>query len=213
MSALRAFSKHARSLSRTSLSSRPSSISSIRAFHSPFKSLSDSPLTSPPHPSSTVSTLYEKQLDHSPDPQLSSAGTHTYVVSEPDPAHTPYEVPYGAYPTSAPYQNFPAADGADGEAPRTSSSTASTSHTLAHPLTSALPQNPSGVMESSAIRHGTAPGEMHQRGGSHGGLGMMDMMGTKSKGTLVDRNPPPDSPGVAEKFSKQGVDNAWKERK
>lgn len=115
MSALRALSKHTRSLSCTSMTSpRPA----VRAFHSPFKVLSQSqsqsPLTAPPAPTANV---YEKQLDHSPDPQVSSAGMRTYVVSEPDPSNTPYEVPSGAYPTSAPYQNYTAAEAPTPEEP------------------------------------------------------------------------------------------------
>jgi len=201
MSAIRQLSKHARSLSRT-LPTRPVA---VRAFHSPFKSLSDSPLTAPPAPTSNV---YEKQLDHSPEPKVSSSGTHTYVVSEPDPTHTPYEVPSGAYPTSAPYQNYTATEAPNPEGAQRASS----SPNFAHPITNAAPQNPSGVMESSAIRHSEAPGEMHQKGGSFGGLDLMDSKGTKSgQGELADRNPPPDA--VAEKYSKLGVDNAWKARK
>jgi len=47
--------------------------------------------------------VYEKQDDSSSEPHLSSSGTRTYVVSEPDPSNTPYQVPSGAYPTSAPF--------------------------------------------------------------------------------------------------------------
>ncbi|PCH42509.1 hypothetical protein WOLCODRAFT_120682 [Wolfiporia cocos MD-104 SS10] len=202
MSALRALSKHTRSLSRT--------FAPARAFHSPFKVLSsaNSPLTAAPAPSSNVSPLYEKQLDHSPEPTVSSSGTHMYVVSEPDPADTPYAVPSGAYPTSAPYQNYAAAEAPANEGARR----ASTSPSFAHPITDRAPQNEAGVKESSAIRHAAAPGEMGARGGSEGGLGMMDAQTTKQgQGTLADRNPPPDA--VAEKFSKLGVGSAWKERK
>ncbi|KAH9949959.1 hypothetical protein B0H21DRAFT_725515 [Amylocystis lapponica] len=204
MSVLRSLSKHTRALSHTV----PTKPSTARAFHSPFVSLS-SPLTTPPPPTSHVSPLYEKQLDHSPDPQVSSAGTRTYVVSEPDPANTPYAVPSGAYPTSAPYQHYAAT-----ELPATEGAQyASTSPGLAHPITSRAPQNESGVKESSAVRHSNAPGEMHERGGSAGGLGLMDKAGTRAgSGSLAERNPPPLFE-YAEKFAKAGVDNAWKERK
>ncbi|KAH9930033.1 uncharacterized protein B0H18DRAFT_994889 [Fomitopsis serialis] len=209
MSAIRAVSKHARSLSRTT----PARPAALRAFHSPFKVLANSPLTSPPAPGSTVSPVspvYEKQQDHSPDPQTSHAGTKTYVVSEPDPAHTPYEVPSGAYPTSAPYQNYAAADA---PALANGAQRSSTSASPAHPtLTRAVPQNESGVQESAAVRNGEAPGRM--RGGSGGGLGLMDEKSTRSgEGSLPERNPAPDSPGVAERWSKLGNDNAWKDRK
>ncbi|OCH94400.1 hypothetical protein OBBRIDRAFT_142966 [Obba rivulosa] len=178
-SALRAASKHARSLS------------GMRRFHSPFAQFADSPLTAPPSP--TSSAMNQKQDHHSPDPKLSAGGTRTYVVSQPDPADAPYEVPSGAYPTSAPYENYPPTEPPRGGQP--------------------VPQNESGVMESSAVRHSEAPGEMHRRGGSYGGTGMMDPKSTTpGQGELADRNPPP-LHETAEKFSKLGVDNAWKERR
>ncbi|KAI9000598.1 hypothetical protein BD414DRAFT_472178 [Trametes punicea] len=205
--ALRALSKHVRTLSNASRSVPSTS----RAFHSPFAVLSSSssPLTNPPAPGSLAGASYEKQADHSPDPVVGTSGHRTYVVSQPDPANTPYEVPYGAYPTSAPYQNFartepPAPDGAQW---------ASTAPGLAHPITQNVPRNESGVGESAAIRHREAPGEMHARGGSYGGQGLADPSGTqKGDGELPDRNPPPLFEH-AERFSKAGVDNAWKERK
>ncbi|KAH9838593.1 uncharacterized protein C8Q71DRAFT_705178 [Rhodofomes roseus] len=206
MSAFRALSKHTRSLSRT-IPARPAP---ARAFHSPFKVLANSPLTSPPAPGSTVSPIYEKQQDSSPDPRMSHAGTQTYVVSEPDPADTPYEVPSGAYPTSAPYHNF-----AQTGAPETAhgAQRSSTSASTAHPtLTRAVPQSDAGVMESAAVRHGEAPGQM--RAGSEGGLGLMDASKTTGgEGSLAERNPAPDTPAVAERWSKMGNDNAWKDRK
>ncbi|KAI0076215.1 hypothetical protein K474DRAFT_1663341 [Panus rudis PR-1116 ss-1] len=207
MSSIRALAKHARSLSRT-VQTRP--IAHIRDFHSPFALLSssESPLTSPPPPPQAA--LYEKQSEYSPEPRVSSAGTQTYVVSDPDPANTPYEVPSGAYPTSAPYQEYTRTE-APSNAPR-----ASTANAYAHPITTnAVPHNESGVGDSAAVRHREAQGELHAKGGSYGGLGLMDKEGTtkKSSAELADRNPPPDRPDVAEKFSKLGVDNAWKARK
>ncbi|KAL6302355.1 hypothetical protein BKA93DRAFT_793015 [Sparassis latifolia] len=177
--------------------------STVRAFHSPFASLS-SPLTSPRPPTANVSPLYEKQTEPSPEPQMSGAGTRTYVVSAPDPADTPYEVPSGAYPTSAPYQSYPGTEAPVLEGEHFSS----TSSTLAHPLTTAaVPQNPTGVGESAAVRHSEAPGELHRRGGSFGGLGLMDAKTTtQGKGALAERNLPPlDFAG--EEHSKLAVDN------
>ncbi|TCD61832.1 hypothetical protein EIP91_007851 [Steccherinum ochraceum] len=206
-SSIRALTKHTRTISRSLHTRTPSS--STRAFHTPFAVLSSSsPLEKAPPPSSNVSSsLYEKQQDHSLEP-TGQKRTY-YVVSEPDPAHTPYEVPSGAYPTSAPYQNYPAT-----EAPvhNTRSSTSSSS---AHPtLTSAAPQNESGVKESASVRFREAQGEMGERGGSYGGLGLMDEATTsKGQGELASRNPQPDQPDVAEKNSKLGIKNAWKERK
>ncbi|KAH9856597.1 hypothetical protein C2E23DRAFT_709783, partial [Lenzites betulinus] len=185
--------------------------STSRAFHSPFAvlSTSQSPLTTPPASTSTAGGFYEKQFDHSMDPFVSSGGHRTYVVSEPDPANTPYEVPSGAYPTSAPYQNYTRT-----EAPAPPRAQyASTAPRFAHPITHKLPQNPSGVGESAAIRHREAPGEMHARGGSYGGQGIPDAASTrKGDGELPDVNPPPLFEH-AEKFAKLGNEHAWKERK
>lgn len=209
--ALRSLAKHTRSLSRTA---RAVTASSTRAFHSPFGVLSNdasSPLTSPPPVHSAASQAYEKQDGHHPNhPVLSPSGQRTYVVSEPDPRATPYDVPYGAFPTSAPYVNFTPTE------PPTPGPRASTSPNLAHPTTTrAVPQNPSGVRESAAVRNSEAPGEMGERGGSNGGLGLMDAKTTKpgDLGELPSVNPQPDAPGVAEKFSAMGVDHAWKARK
>ncbi|KIJ62770.1 hypothetical protein HYDPIDRAFT_75397, partial [Hydnomerulius pinastri MD-312] len=187
----------------------------LRRFHSPFIALnsSSSPLTSPPSASSAVSPItsavYEKQHDLSPEPRVSSSGTRTYVVSEPDPSHTPYEVPSGAYPTSASYVNF-----VETTAPNPYGTHSSASSSAPHPYTTrAVPQNESGVGESAAVRNAEAPGEMGRRGGSHGGLGLMSESSTQAgDGKLADRNPPPDS-RVAPRWSKLGVDQAWKERK
>lgn len=180
-----------------------------RAFHSPFTVLNatTSPLkTAPPPPSSLH---YEKQHEHAPEPQFSHSGAQTYIVSEPDPSHTPYAVPSGAYPTSAPYVNFKPT-----EPPNTNDAPlSSTGSQPAHPYTTrAVPHNQSGVGESAAIRNAQAPGQMSH--GSNGGLDLMDKKGSVKKGDaeLASRNPPPIG-DVAEKFSKAGVDEAWKQRK
>lgn len=55
---------------------------------------------------------------------------------------------------------------------------------------------------------------MGKREGGYGGLGLMDGASTEEgKGELASRNPQPDQPDVAEKNSKLGVKNAWKDRK
>ncbi|EGN99146.1 hypothetical protein SERLA73DRAFT_181978 [Serpula lacrymans var. lacrymans S7.3] len=208
-SSFRILSKHSRSLSHklNTAAAFPQ-----RSFHSPFVVLNSasSTLTSPPSPSSTVYSMYEKQMDHSPEPQVSSSGTRTYVVSEPDPSHAPYEVPSGAYPTSAPYVNFRSININDVHGAANSSTSADTAHPY---TTNAVSHNESGVGESAAVRHSEAPGSMGRRGGSHGGLDLMDEATTKqSSAQLADRNPAPDS-DVAPKWSKLGVDGAWKERK
>jgi len=152
-------------------------------------------------------SLYEKQHDHSPEPQVSSAGTRTYVVSEPDPANTPYAVPYGAYPTSAPYVNFKSTP----EAPNPEGKHSSTSTSLPHLFTTrAVPRNAAGVGESAAVRYREAPGEMGRRGGGYGGLRLMDESGTHQKGAveLPDRKSSPDSDAAA-----RLVQSTRKERK
>ncbi|KAI0649429.1 hypothetical protein C8Q79DRAFT_950502 [Trametes meyenii] len=132
---LRALSKHARTVSSASRSVPSTS----RAFHSPFAvlSTSQSPLTTPPATSSTAGGFYEKQLDYSSDPFISSAGHRTYVVSEPDPANTPYQVPSGAYPTSAPYQNYARTEAIPSEGVQY----ASTAPGYAHPITQKAQRN------------------------------------------------------------------------
>ena len=137
-SVLRNLSKHTRSLSAASRSpvAGPS-----RAFHSPFAVLSSaqSPLTMPPAPTpapSSAAGIYEKNIAYPAEPFVSGFGTRTYVVSQPDPANTPYEVPSGAYPTSAPYQPY-----ARTEAPTPPNARfASTSTGFAHPLADRVPR-------------------------------------------------------------------------
>lgn len=81
---------------------KPFHCAPTRAFHSPFVVLNATNRLTTPTPT-TATSIYEKQDDASPEPHVSSSGTRTYVVSEPDPSNNPYEVPSGAYPTSAPY--------------------------------------------------------------------------------------------------------------
>lgn len=183
-----------------------------RAFHSPFALLGTSPLTHPNPPSQEVTVShYEKYYEHAHEPTVTSSGYRTYVVSEPDQSSRHYQVPAGAYPTSAPYENFHATTAPKTENIQLSSTSADI---LAHGFTTrAAPQNRSGVGHSSAVRHASAPGEMSVLGGSYGGASMMDKEGTIAGiGSLAARNPPPDG-NVAEKFSRAGLDGAWKLRK
>ncbi|KAL0954592.1 hypothetical protein HGRIS_003552 [Hohenbuehelia grisea] len=182
---------------------RPTTHTPARSFHSPFAVLGNSSqLTAPPPPSSNV---YDKQTEEFTD---SFSDARTYVVCQPTSSY--YAVPSGAYPTSAPYVNFTATEAPNKEGAALSSTS---SNPFAHPITRRAPQNASGVGESAAVRNAEAPGELGARGGSHGGLGLMDKAGTKpGDGTLASRNPPPDGK-VAERNSKLGLENAWKERK
>lgn len=122
--ALRTVAKHTTRITRTA------------GIRSPFAVLTagehSSPLSSSTAASAHLSPIhvYEKQDGyHMTHPEVSSGGQRVYVVSQPDPQSTPYEVPYGAYPTSAPYVNFPITD-----APP-SGQRASTSPNFAHPAT------------------------------------------------------------------------------
>ncbi|KAG2157895.1 uncharacterized protein EDB93DRAFT_1121951 [Suillus bovinus] len=151
---LRVFSKHARSLSQ---SSKNRVFALERSFHSPFVVLN----TSASNVSPISASLYEKQHDHSPEPQISSSGTRTYVVSEPDPANTPYEVPSGAYSTTTPYVNFNTTDATNTEG-KHSANSANFPHSF---TTRAIPRNTDSV-GSTSVRYGEAPGEM---GGRKGG--------------------------------------------
>jgi len=55
---------------------------------------------------------------------------------------------------------------------------------------------------------------MGQKGGSFGGLDVMSKQGTEEGDAgLAERNLQPNAHEVADKFSKLGVDEAWKHRK
>lgn len=187
----------------------------IRAFHSPYVALGQAQTprkaqSQQPEAQANPFAIYEKQYDFSYEPLTTSFGNRTYVVSQPDASASHYEVPSGAYPTSSPYVNY-----APSEAPNyKDAQVSSTSSSLAHEFTTrAVPHHFGGVGASSAVRHATAPGEMGEKGGSFGGLAMMDWEGfTPGEGELAERNPPPDG-AAAEMFSKAGVDGAWKLRK
>ncbi|EPQ54187.1 hypothetical protein GLOTRDRAFT_139550 [Gloeophyllum trabeum ATCC 11539] len=190
MSAFRVLSKHSRSLSRSL---------AARSFHTPFVALSESPLTAPPPPTSNVSGIYEKNIEYNSEPTPSANGSYHYVVSQPDPSNTPYAVPSGAYPTSAPYVNYTATERPEVlDQPKSS-----TSPNPAHPtLSRAVPRNDSGVQESAAVRHENNPNK---------GTELMDKSSTQGSNNLQERNPPPIQ-DVGEKFGSMGVKDAWKAR-
>jgi len=123
---------------------------------------------------------YEKELETSSEPFTTYSGTRAYVVNEPDPADSKYEIPTGAYHSTAPYQKLEGVEyeGHGGE--RGVREGSSSSSELAHPVTTKrVPRHEGGVGESAAVRFGSSPGEMGQRGGGDGGLGLMDKEGTK----------------------------------
>lgn len=119
-----------RSIASKSVSSLKT-VSATRSFHSPFAVLGSQLTTPTPSPAAANAGWYDKQYDFSHEPVVSHNGQHTYVVSQPDPAHTPYEVPSGAYPTSAPYISYTPT-----EAPETNGlQFSSTGNGFAHPVT------------------------------------------------------------------------------
>ena len=151
------------------------------------KSVTDkAPLREPPSGANKLSArdltegTYEKDVETSPEPFTTYSGTRSYVVNEPDPADSKYEIPTGAYHSTAPYQKQQGVkyEGLGGE--RGGKEGSSSSSELAHPVTTnRVPRHEGGVGESAAVRFGSSPGEMGQRGGGDGGLGLMDKEGTK----------------------------------
>jgi hypothetical protein len=99
---------------------------------------------------------YEKGLETSSEPVTTYSGTRSYVVNEPDPADSKYEIPTGAYHSTASYQKSKEVkyEGYGGE--RGVKERSSSSSELAHPVTT-----------------------KRVRGGGDGGLDLMDKEGTK----------------------------------
>lgn len=217
---LRPLARSSATAARTASSARQ--YAPIRSFHSPFVVLGQARApkaqqsqSQPTEAQTNPFTVYEKQYDFSYEPLTTSFGNRTYVVSQPDASASHYEVPSGAYPTSSPYVNYaPTTETPNYKDAQVSSTSSSL---LAHEFTTrAVPHHYGGIGASSAIRHGIAPGEMGEQGGSFDGVGMMDRKGVvyPQKGyELAERNPPPDDVKVAEMYSKAGVGGAWKLRK
>ncbi|THH21291.1 hypothetical protein EW146_g232 [Bondarzewia mesenterica] len=203
MHAIRFASKHIHT--RTFSQTLRANTTQTRSFYSPFAVLSQG---SPSPSTTTPSSSYEKQTDAVLEEEHSARTV--YVVSEPDPSDRPYTVPAGAYPTSLPYVKF-----SQTEAPEArSAQVSSASSNVAHPnLTRRVPQNLAGVGDSGAVRYRDAPGAMGVKGGSFGGLGLMDEASTeKAQEELASRNPQPLGE-VAEEYSKLGLEGAWRARK
>ena len=154
----------------------------------------DAPLSKPPSNPNKLSArdltegTYEKELETSSEPITTYSGTRSYVVNEPDPADSKYEIPTGAYHSTAPYEKSKEVEH-EGHGAREGSSSSSE---LAHPATTKrVPRHEGGAGESAAVRFGSSPGEMGQRGGGDGGLGLMDKEGTKEGVDWVLDNKPP----------------------
>ena len=115
---------------------------------------------------------YEKEPDTSPEPITTYSGTRSYVVNEPDPADSKYEVPTGAYHSAGSYVGSKEVkhEGYGGE--RGVKERSSSSSELAHPVTTKrVPTHGAGV------------------GG--GGSGAMDKEGTKEGVDWVLESGPP----------------------
>ncbi|KAF9791011.1 hypothetical protein BJ322DRAFT_1039159 [Thelephora terrestris] len=140
----------------------------------------EAPLSKPPSDPNKLSArdltegTYEKGQETSPEPITTYSGTRSYVVNEPDPADSKYEIPTGAYHSTAPYEKLTEVKYERYEGERSSSSSE-----VAHPVTTKrVPRHEGGVGESAAVRFASSPGEMGDRGGGDGGLGLMDKEGT-----------------------------------
>jgi len=118
---------------------------------------------------------YEKQLETSSEPFTTYSGTRSYVVNEPDPAESKYDVPTGVYHSTVSYRNVKEAEY---EAYRGEGSSASSE--VAPPFTATgVPRHEGGVGESAAVRFRSSPGQVGEGGGGDGGLGLMDKEGTR----------------------------------
>lgn len=166
---------------------------------------------------------YAKQDDPMGHPTISDDGKTTYVVSDPDPKGTKYDIPGCVSTTPWKAQNKCSCSSYSGPYKSTSLYTvqettdapsadlsSSTSAGPAHPtLTKQAPQNEDGVGSSSGVRHRSAPGAMSQ--GGDGGLGLMDESRTRNleQSGMASRNSAPK--GTEE--GKLGLKEAWKHRK
>jgi len=151
----------------------------------------EAPLFKPPSDPNKLSArdltegTYEKELETSPEPFTTYSGTRSYVVNEPDPADSKYEIPTGAYHSTASYEKL------EVRYEEKDVKGSSTSSEVAHPVTTKrVPRHEGGVGESAAVRAGSSPGEMGGRGGGNGGLGLMDKEGTKEGVDWVLENKP-----------------------
>lgn len=128
----------------------------------------EAPLFKPPSDPSKLSArdltegTYEKQHETSSEPITTFSGTRSYIVNEPDPADSKYEIPSGAYHSTAPYERLKEVKYEGDEGERSSSSSE-----LAHPVTT-----------KRALS-------------GDGGLGSMDKEGTKEGVDWVLESGPP----------------------
>lgn len=113
------------------------------------------PLFNPPSDPNKLSTqdltegTYEKEPETSPEPFTTHSGARSYVVNEPDPADSKYEIPTGAYHSTAPYEK---SKEAKYEGVKEGSSTSSEA---AHPVTTKqVPRHEGGLMDKEGTKEG-----------------------------------------------------------
>jgi len=98
---------------------------------------------------------YEKELETSSEPVTTYSGTRSYVVNEPDPADSKYEIPTGAYHSTASYKKLEGVkyEGYGGE--RGVREGSSSSSELAHPVTTKRARDGgSGSMDKEGTKEG-----------------------------------------------------------
>ena len=72
----------------------------------------EAPLSKPPSDPNKLSArdltegTYEKHHETSSDPITTYSGTRSYIVDEPDPVDSKYEIPAGAYHSTASYEKL-----------------------------------------------------------------------------------------------------------
>ena len=139
--------------SRTITSSFPTSAAKTKVAEG------EAPLFKPPSDPNKLSArdltegTYEKELETSSEPFTTHSGTRSYVVNEPDPADSKYEIPTGAYHSTASYEKVEEVryEGFGGEKGVREGS--STSSEVAHPVTTKMDKEGTkegvdGVLES-----------------------------------------------------------------
>jgi len=178
----------------TSSSNPPSSTSTTKVKAAKGKAPAFDPPSDPNKLSARGLTegTYEKELETSSEPFTTYSGTRSYVVNEPDPADSKYEIPTGAYHSTAPYEKLE--EGHGGEVGVRDES--STSSEAAHPVTTKrAPRQKGGVGEGAGVGSGGSPGEAGKKGGGGGVSGLMDKEGTQEGVDWVLENKP--GPGKA----------------
>ena len=106
-----------------------------------------------------IEGTYEKEVETSSEPITTFSGTRSYVVNEPDPADSKYQIPTGAYHSTAPYERSKEVkyEGYEGE--RGVKERSSSSSEAAHPVTTKrVPRHEGGVGDGELHKEGTKEG-------------------------------------------------------